>query len=67
MLRRALHRRAKPVGSDVPGAVCGAVTIENTQFNASFTGVVTGAMKGEDYEQGNIQIAVCKIKRPCGN
>ena len=50
MLRQALHRRAKPVGSDVPGAVCGAVTIENTHFYAPFTGVVTGAMKGETYE-----------------
>ena len=45
MLRHALHRRAKPGESDVPGAVCGAVTIENTQFYASFTGVVTGAME----------------------
>ena len=45
-----IHRRAKPVGSDVPGAVCSAVTIENTHFYAPFTGVVTGAMKGETYE-----------------
>ena len=44
MLRRALHRRAKPVESDVSGAVYGAVTTENTQFYASFTGVVTGAV-----------------------
>ena len=45
MLRHALHRRAKPVGSDVPGAVYGAVTTENTHFYASFTGVVTGAVE----------------------
>jgi len=32
LLRQALHRRAKPSGSDVAGAVCGAVTIKNGSF-----------------------------------
>ena len=54
LLRHALHRRAKPVGSDVPGAVYGAVSIVNTHFYASFTGAVAGAMKGGTYEQSNI-------------